>query len=186
MTFRSRLTNGLALLKIIDHPGTPRVYAKDVPRLPLGELRTYMEMTPGLSQSVCGPEISTVGAYSREGYTSKTFDKPTISFDTQKIGLQIDEDVQLAINHLSSQVTGGAHYVKAEKTFVSDYFKKFTKDLNFDTFDTTLVKELLWYGNSVWKPRMGIANVHSMKDLMHIPISSFARIWWDRQRIPYK
>ncbi len=186
MTFRSRLTNGLQKMGIIDAPGNSRVYAKDVPRLPLGELRTYMEMTPGLSQPVWGPEISTVGAYSREGYTSKTFDKPAIPFRTQEVGLQIDEDVQLAVNHLSSQVTGGAHYVKAEKTFVADYFKKFTKDLEFDVFDTTLVKELLWYGNSVWKPRMGIANIKSMKDLMHIPITSFARIWWDRQRVPYK
>ena len=171
---------------VIDNPNNRVFRQKNVPRLPLGELQTYMEMTPGLSQPVWGPEISTVGAYSREGYTSRTFDTPTIPFKTQTTGLQIDEDVQLAINHLSSQVTGGAHYVKAEKSFVADYFKKFTKDLQFDTFDTTLVKELLWYGNSVWKPRMGIANVRSMKDLMHIPISSFARIWWDRQRIPYK
>jgi len=154
--------------------------------MPLGELQTLMEMTPGLSQPVWGPEISTVGAYSREGYTSKTFDTPAISFRTQKVGLQIDEDTQLAINHLSSQVTGGAHYVKAEKTFVVDYFHKLTKDLHFDTLDTEIIKELLWYGNSVWKPRMGIANVRTFKDLMHIPISSFARIWWDRQRIPYK
>ncbi len=185
MTFRSRLTRGLQKMGVIDTPGrTP--FQKQVPRLPLGELQTYMEMTPGLSQPVWGPEISTVGAYSREGYTSRTFDTPTIPFRAQETGLQIDEDVQLAVNHLSSQVTGGAHYVKAEKSFVTDYFKKFTKDLEFDIFDTTLVKELLWYGNSVWKPRMGIQNVHSIKDLMHIPITSFARIWWDRQRIPYK
>ena len=186
MTFRTRLTNGLAKMGVIDNPNNRVFTQKNVPRLPLGELQTYMEMTPGLSQPVWGPEISTVGAYSREGYTSRTFDTPTIPFRLQTVGLQIDEDVQLAINHLSSQVTGGAHYVKAEKSFVADYFKKFTKDLNFDTFDTTLVKELLWFGNSVWKPRMGIANIRSMKDLMHIPISSFARIWWDRQRIPYK
>ena len=185
MTWRSRLTNGLAKIGAIDSPNT-RIFAKDVPRLPLQHLKTYMEMTPGLSQPVFGPEISTVGAYSREGYTSKTFDTPEIPFRTQRFGLQIDEDVQLAINHLSSQVTGGAHYVKAEKDVVRDYFAKFTKDLEFDIFDTTLVKELLWYGNSVWKPRMGIRNVHTIKDLMHIPISSFARIWWDRQRIPYK
>ena len=170
MTFKSRLTTGLQKLGVIETPGNNRVYAKNVPRLPLADLQTYMEMTPGLSQPVWGPEISTVGAYSREGYTSKTFDRPTTPFTVQETGLLIDEDVQLAINHLSSQVTGGAHYVKAEKTFVADYFKKFTKDLEFDIFDTTLVKELLWYGNSVWKPRMGIANVKTMKDLMHIPI----------------
>ena len=186
MTFRTRLTNGLAKMGVIDNPNNRVFTQKNVPRLPLGELKTYMEMTPGLSQPVWGPEISTIGAYSREGYTSRTFDTPTIPFNLQKVGLQIDEDVQLAINHLSSQVTGGAHYVKAERPFVADYFKKFTRDLQFDTFDTTLVKELLWYGNSVWKPRMGIQNIRSMKDLMHIPISSFARIWWDRQRIPYK
>ena len=185
MTFRSRLTVGLQKLGVIDIPGRAP-YQKKVPRLPLADLETFMEMTPGLSQPVWGPEISTVGAYSREGYTSKTFDTPTTPFRIQEVGLSIDEDVQLAINHLSSQVTGGAHYVKAEKPFVSDHFKKFTKDLEFDIFDTTLVKELLWFGNSMWKPRMGIANVKTIKDLMHIPISSFQRVWWDRQRIPYK
>ena len=164
-----------------------RAFAKvNVPKLPLGELQSLMEMSPGLSQPVWGPEISTVGAYSREGYTSRTFDTPAVPFRTQKTGLQLDEDTQLAVNHLSSQVTGGAHYIKAEKTFVVDHFKKFTRDLHFDTLDTELVKELLWYGNSVWKPRMGIQNVRSFKDLMHIPISSFSRIWWDRQRTPYK
>ena len=164
-----------------------RAFAKvNVPKLPLGELQSLMEMSPGLSQPVWGPEISTVGSYSREGYTSRTFDTPAVPFRTQKTGLQLDEDTQLAVNHLSSQVTGGAHYIKAEKTFVVDHFKKFTRDLHFDTLDTELVKELLWYGNSVWKPRMGIQNVRSFKDLMHIPISSFSRIWWDRQRTPYK
>ena len=140
----------------------------------------------GLSQPVWGPEISTVGAYSREGYTSRTFDQPVVPFKIQVEGLQKDEDTQLAINHLSSQVTGGAHFVKAEKGFVAKYFERLTKDMHFDTFDTIVVKELLWYGNSVWKPRMGIANVKDHNDLMHIPISSFQRIWWDRQRIPYK
>jgi len=186
MTWRSRLTRGLEKAGVIDQ-GATRVYReKNVPRVSLNELSTYMEMTPGLSQPVWGPEISTVGAYSREGYTSKTFDTPEIPFRVQRPGLQMDEDTQLAINHLSSQVTGGAHYVKAERKEVVDYFAKFTKDLQFDTMDTELVKELLWYGNSVWKPRMGIKNVRSFRDLMHIPISSFVRIWWDRQRVPYK
>jgi hypothetical protein len=49
-----------------------------------------------------------------------------------------------------------------------------------------LVKELLWYGNSFWKARDGVANIRDRDDLMHIPISSAVRIWWDRQRIPYK
>jgi hypothetical protein len=174
---------------VIDQP--PRdPYAKKVPSVNLAHMKMSMEnlseMVPGLSQPVWGPEISTVGAYSREGYTSKTFDSPAVPFSTQKEGLQIDEDTQLAINHLSSQVTGGAHYIKAEQHQVVEYFKRFTDDLQFDTFDTIIAKELLWYGNSVWKPRMGIANVRNFKDLMHIPITSFVRIWWDRQRIPYK
>ena len=186
MTWRTRLTNGLSKMGVIENNNS-RVFAKvNVPKLPLGELQSLMEMSPGLSQPVWGPEISTVGSYSREGYTSRTFDTPAVPFRTQKTGLQLDEDTQLAVNHLSSQVTGGAHYIKAEKTFVVDHFKKFTRDLHFDTLDTELVKELLWYGNSVWKPRMGIQNVRSFKDLMHIPISSFSRIWWDRQRTPYK
>ena len=147
----------------------------------------YMQMaTPGLSQPAWGPEINTVGAYSREGYTSRTFDSPDVEFRRMAVTLNEDEDVQLAINHLSSKVTGGEHYIKTKNEAWNDYFERFTKDLNFDTFDTILVKELLWYGNSVWKPRMGIRNIRRAEDLMHIPISSFVRIWWDRQRIPYK
>jgi hypothetical protein len=170
---------------VIDNPRPS--FEKRVPSLNLNQMKTAVnELMPGLSQPVWGPEISTVGAFSREGYTSRTFDTPEIPFRVQATGLQQDEDTQLAINHLSSQVTGGAHYIKAEQSFVADYFRRFTEDMHFDTFDTIVAKELLWFGNSVWKPRMGIANVRSHHDLMHIPISSFVRIWWDRQRIPYK
>ncbi len=144
------------------------------------------EMVGGLSQPVWGPEISTVGAYSREGYTSKTFVTPAVRFDVQANALQNDEDVQLAINDLSSKVTGGQHYIKGSSEGFMEYMEDFTASLQFDTFDTILAKELLWFGNSVWKPRMGIANIRSHEDLMHIPISSFQRIWWDRQRVPYK
>jgi hypothetical protein len=188
MTFLSRLKNATKSFAS-DAPVKSYTPAPKI-RAPLGDLANFMsmqqEMTPGLSQPVWGPEISTVGAYSREGYTSKPFDTPEVPFKVQRTGLQVDEDTQLAINHLSSQVTGGAHYVKAEKKEVVKYFKEFTQDLHFDTMDTELVKELLWFGNSVWKPRMGIQNVRSFRDLMHIPISSFVRIWWDRQRVPYK
>lgn len=69
---------------------------------------------------------------------------------------------------------------------LTEYLEDFSRGIDFDTFDTIMVKELLWYGNSVWKPRMGIQNVRSFDDLMHIPISSFVRVWWDRQRQPYK
>jgi hypothetical protein len=189
MGFKTRLESGLRKLGLIES-GSREFRTKNVPSYNIGMMKSTMqnlsEIMPGLSQPVWGPEISTVGAYSREGYTSKTFDSPAVPFSTQKEGLQIDEDTQLAINHLSSQVTGGAHYVKAEHSFVVEYFKRFTDDMQFDTFDTIVAKELLWYGNSVWKPRMGIANVRSFKDLMHVPITSFVRIWWDRQRIPYK
>jgi len=187
LTWRSRLTNGLTKLGVIvPAPARPIGAVKSVD---LTSLKTFMSMgeaMPGLSQPTWGPEISTVGAYSREGYTSRTFDTPAIPLKQQAAALQVDEDAQLAINHLASQVTGGEHYVKAEKREYVDYFTEFTEDFMFDTFDTRLVKELLWYGNSVWKPRMGIANVRRFDDLMHIPISSFVRVWWDRQRIPYK
>ena len=156
------------------------------PSLQLQDVRSMIEAAPGLSQPVWGPEISTVGAYSREGYTSKTFDKPVIPFRIQANILQIDEDVQLAVNHLASKVTGGQHYVQAINDDLQEHFAAFTKRMNFDIFDTIMIKEALWYGNSVWKPRMGIRQVNSFDDLMHIPISSFVRIWWDRQRIPYK
>ncbi len=190
MGFGTRLRNGLAHI-ISNDPMTHNV--NPVRKMNLNLMKNTMnstllsEMVPGgLSQPVWGPEISTVGAYSREGYTSRTFDTPPVSFRAQATALQLDEDVQLAINDLSSKVTGGSHYVKGDSEEFIEYMEKFTKNLRFDTFDTELVKELLWYGNSVWKPRMGIRNVERFSDLMHIPISSFVRIWWDRQRQPYK
>lgn len=183
MGWKTRLTKGLENIGIIDSP--PR-QIKPPNSLHLMDMKNYFETMPGLSQPVWGPEIATVGAYSREGYTSKTFDTPTIRFRIQAEALEVDEDVQLAVNDLASKITGGEHYVKAKNDALVDYFEKFTKDMRFDTWDTLLVKELLWYGNSIYKPRLGISNVRSFDDLMHIPISSFVRIWWDRQRIPYK
>jgi len=189
VAFGSRLRNGLAKL-LAEEPPAQRIRTNS---LNLKQLKDTMsssmlsEMLPGgLSQPVWGPEISTTGAYSREGYTSKSFDLPEVPFRTQANALKRDEDVQLAINDLSSKITGGQHYIKGDSESFIEYMEDFTHNLHFDTFDTELVKELLWYGNSVWKPRMGIANVKSFNDLMHIPISSFVRIWWDRQRVPYK
>jgi len=140
----------------------------------------------GYSQPVFGPEVSTVGAYSREGYTSRTFDKPLVSFKQQAFALETDEDVQLAVNHLSSQITGGEHYWKSTYDALAEHMTNFSTRIDFDWFDTILVKELLWYGNSFWKPRIGIGRIQSKDDLMNIPISSAVRVWWDRQRQPYK
>ena len=189
LAFGSRIRNGLAKLLSAEST-TQRHHTNSVN---LHNLKNTMNSTllsemvsGGLSMPVWGPEISTIGSYSREGYTSKSFDVPAVPFRVQATALQNDEDVQLAINDLSSKVTGGKHYIKGINESFIEYMEDFTHNLHFDTFDTTLVKELLWYGNSVWKPRRGIANIHSFKDLMHIPISSFVRIWWDRQRVPYK
>jgi len=188
MGFGTRLRNGLAKLLSSETD----VVRHRTNSLNLNLVKDTMnssllsEIVPGLSQPIFGPEITTVGAYSREGYTSRTFDVPTVSFRTQAAALQQDEDVQLAINDLASKVTGGQHYIKGDSESFIEYMEDFTKNLRFDTFDTELVKELLWYGNSVYKPRMGIRNVERFSDLMHIPISSFVRIWWDRQRVPYK
>ena len=189
MGFGTRLRNGLAKLLSSEMNDSPRHYTRS---LNINLVKDTMnssllsEMVPGLSQPVWGPEISTVGAYSREGYTSKTFFVPPVRFDVQANALQLDEDVQLAINDLASKVTGGQHYIKGDSESFIEYMEDFTKNLRFDTFDTELVKEMLWYGNSVWKPRMGIRNVERFSDLLHIPISSFQRIWTDRQRVPYK
>jgi hypothetical protein len=189
LAFGSRLRNGLAKL-LSDESKPLRQPGKS---LNLNMMKAAMnstmlsEMIPGgLSQPVWGPEISTVGAYSREGYTSKSFDSPRVPFKKMAIALSEDEDVQLAINDLSSKITGGQHYIKGDSESFIEYMEDFTANLHFDTFDTILVKEMLWYGNSIWKPRMGITNVQHFDDLMHIPISSLMRIWWDRQRIPYK
>ena len=188
MSFGARIKNGLAKL-LSSEENYARRHTNSVN---LNLLKSTMnssllsEMVPGLSQPVWGPEISTVGAYSREGYTSRTFDTPAVSFRIQALALQQDEDVQLAVNDLSSKVTGGQHYIKGTNQQFIEYMEKFTTDMQLDTFDTILVKELLWYGNSIWKPRMGIKNLRNADDLMHIPISSFVRIWWDRQRVPYK
>ena len=187
MGWFSRLRNGLVNLTNSSRPdNSSHTRFHRGPSIQLTDIKQMLEISPGLSQPVWGPEISTVGAYSREGYTSKTFDTPAIPFRAQAMALQVDEDVQLAINTISSQVTGGSHYVRAKTEEMVEYFEDFTRRLQFDIFDTELVKELLWYGNSVWKPRMGISQIRNRDDLMHIPISSFVRIWWDRQRVPYK
>ena len=138
------------------------------------------------SDPVWGPEISGAGAFAREGYVSKSFEVPVVPFKTQVAAMETDEDVQLAINHLSSQITGGRHYWKGIHDDMVDYITEFSHDIDFDWIDTILCKELLGYGNSVWKPRLGIKYIRNKDDLLNIPISSFARIWWDRQRNPYK
>ena len=184
MGWRSRFNNGMLRMGLMQ-----RTYEQkpQFNSLNLNGLKTSIsEAVPGFSQPVWGPEISTVGQYSQEGYTSVPFDKPVIPFQAQVVALQTDEDVTLSINHLASQITGGEHYWKGVNEQMVQYVEDFSKAIDFDEFDTTLIKELLWYGNSVWKARRGVANIRDRDDLMHIPISSFARIWWDRQRIPYK
>lgn len=145
-----------------------------------------MRESGGFSQPAWGAEISTVGAYSREGYTSRTFDLPIIPFKSQVMAMATDEDVQLAMNHLASQVTGGEHYWKSEYETVQDKLTQFSRDIDFDWLDNIMIKELLGYGNTVIKPRLGIRNIRNRDDILCIPISSFVRIWWDRQRKPYK
>jgi len=145
-----------------------------------------VQYAAGFSQPVWAPEISTVGAYSREGYTSRTFDTPTVPFSTQVYYAERDEDVALGLNDLASKITGGAHYWKAENKQVQETLSQFSRDIDFDWIDTILVKEVLAYGNSFWKARLGIKHVRNRDDLMNIPISSAVRIWWDRQRQPYK
>ena len=189
MAWITRLRNGISQMIAPPNKFEP-------PRAPMTSLDVMsMKMSfeeaiggtpPGLSQPVWGPEISTVGRYSREGYTSKTADRPVIPFTTLATALTRDEDVQLAINHLSSQVTGGEHYWKGQNEQITQYMEDFSQAIDFDELDTKIVKELLWYGNSFWKPRMGVGAIRTKHDLMHIPISSAVRIWWDRQRIPYK
>lgn len=194
MGFTSRLRASLRALTSENgnrnsrgYESTPKPYSQS---LNINQMRmSFEEAVRGndqFSQPVWGPEISTIGAYSREGYTSRTFDKPYTPFKSQMLALQQDEDVQLAVNDLSSKITGSDHYWKAIDDQVAMYMNNFSKDLSFDIIDTTMVKELLWYGNTVWKPRLGIQYIRSHDDLMHIPISSFVRIWWDRQRVPYK
>ena len=137
------------------------------------------------SHPVWGPEIGTHSGLS-EGYSSITFKRPWVSFAEQATYLQEDEDVQLAVNHLSSDITGNDHYWKAKKKEYSDYMSKFTKKIWFDILDTEIVKELLWYGNTVLVPLIPIPEIQHRHDLLHIPISSFIRIWIDRLRRPYK
>ncbi len=191
MTWVSRLRNGIGRIITAQPQYAPQ--RAPINSLDLNSMKMSFEEAiigsgppPGLSQPVWGPEISTVGQYSREGYTSKTFDKPLVPFNSQVDALSRDEDVGLAINHLSSQITGGEHYWKGTNEQIVDYIEDFSKRIDFDEIDTIIVKELLWYGNSFWKPRRGVGNVEDKNDLMHIPISSAVRIWWDRQRIPYK
>lgn len=190
----SRINNGLVKLLNVRPTGSPiagSAREKSIPTntIPLFEMRESMTSgaSSGFSQPVWGPELSTIGAYSREGYTSKTFDTPIVPFKEQVYYLERDEDIQLSLNDLTSQITGGAHYWKSTSEELSDYLKRFSKDsLDFDWFDQIMVKEALYFGNSVWKPRNGLQGIRGPDDLMHIPIASFVRVWWDRQRKPYK
>lgn len=145
-----------------------------------------LSLQGGFSQPVWAPELSTVGSYAREGYTSRTFDTPTVPFSTQVYYAERDEDVALGLNDLTSKITGGAHYWKSEVENVQEMMSQFSRNISFDWIDTILVKEVLAYGNSFWKARMGIKHIRNKDDLMNIPISSAVRIWWDRQRRPYK
>jgi hypothetical protein len=144
-----------------------------------------MQNTMAFSQPVFGPTIGTSGDYSREGYASTTFAKPRVAFRKLALILEEDEDARFAMNHLTSLVTGGAHYWKAKTDEYGDYLNKFSKDIDFDWLDTLMVQESLWYGNTAWKPRLGIGHIRNKDDLMWLPISSLRRIWWDRQRQPY-
>ena len=68
----------------------PSNNAHDNNSVSLQNIMSYMqqpvnELSPGMSQPVWGPELSTVGAYSREGYTSRTFDSPAIPFNSQAV-----------------------------------------------------------------------------------------------------
>lgn len=157
--------------------------------LSISQVRYIAERPAGqqsdFSQPVTAPELYG-GDKSREGYTSRSFDRPVVPFSLQKYYMERDEDVQLAINHLASQITGGAHYWKSEIPDVQIAMTKFSKAIDFDWLDTITVKETLGYGNSVLKPRLGIKHIRGREDIMILPISSFVRVWWDRQRRPYR
>jgi hypothetical protein len=164
-------------------------YSRNSNKLNLSHMSTMInEITNnglGFSLPVFGPNVSISGDYSREGYASQTFDTPPMSFKQLALVLEQDEDARQAINHLTSMITGGSHYWKATTDEYGDYLNKISKQIDFDWLDSLMVQEALWYGNTVWKPRMGIANVRNKEDLLWIPISSLKRVWWDRQRQPY-
>lgn len=188
MGLGSRIATGLNKIMSAMQPPPPQGRSQ-FSSLNLNKIQYAMGMgqqSGGFSQPVWAPEISTVGGYSREGYTSRTLDTPVIPHSVQVEAMNKDEDVQLAINHLSSEITGGEHYWKSQSEEFTDVMTKFTRDIDFDWIDTILVKELLAYGNSIWKPRLGINHIRTRDDIMQIPISSFVRVWWDRQRRPYK
>lgn len=189
MGFTSRLRMGLGnFIKGDGQVNTNRL--QDNSRLNVNQIQYAAQLSQsydqGFSQPVFGAELSTVGAYSREGYTSRTFDTPTVPFSEQVYYAERDEDVSLAVNDLTSKITGGAHYWKSEIETVQDKMNQFSKDIDFDWLDTILVKEVITYGNSFWKARSGINHIRNKDDLLCIPISSAVRIWWDRQRQPYK
>lgn len=178
----TRIRNSIAKMVSVKNafdelaPGSGPSYSVDV-----HQMKEYLVT----SHPVWGPEIGTHSSLS-EGYSSITFKTPWVPFSTQSVNLQEDEDVQLAINHLSSQITGNDHYWKAAKKEYSDYMEKFSKKIWFDILDTEIVKELLWYGNTVLVPLVPISEITHRNDFLHIPISSFLRIWIDRLRRPYK
>lgn len=187
MGFGQRLRRGLgSLISGGDHISSGRLHQRQNLNVNAVQYAASMSQQAGFSQPVFGAELSTVGSYSREGYTSRTFDTPTVPFSIQVYYAERDEDISLGLNDLTSKITGGAHYWKAENPKVQDVLAQFSKDIDFDWIDTIVVKECLGYGNSFWKARLGIKQIRNKDDLMNIPISSAVRIWWDRQRQPYK
>ena len=178
-SFRTRLTNIFSQLPANDY----QEFRSGAAGLDIQGTKMAFE---SFSDPVWGPEISGAGAFSREGYVSKSFEIPVVPFKTQVGAAEVDEDIQIALNTLTSQITGGRHYWKGIHDDMVDYITEFSHDIDFDWIDTILVKELLGFGNSVWKPRLGIKYIRNKDDLLNIPISSFARVWWDRQRMPYK
>jgi hypothetical protein len=181
-SFRTRLTNIFGTLP--DNSNDFSDYSRNVSSgMDVNATKMAFE---SFSDPVWGPEISGAGAFSREGYVSKSFEIPVVPFKTQVAAAEVDEDIQIALNTLTSQITGGRHYWKGIHDDMVDYITEFSHDIDFDWIDTILVKELLGFGNSVWKPRLGIKYIRGKDDLLNIPISSFARVWWDRQRMPYK
>jgi len=178
---------GNSLRELVGPPRQPYMpQTSPTNSIKLNDMKYMITDAMTASTNFFGSNQSLHGGTSREGYTSLPYDVPVVRFKVQKTALEEDEDVQLAMNQISSQIAGAEHYWQSTFDSASEYMSKFTKQIDFDWLDVIAIKECIWFGNSLWKPRMGISEIRNKDDLFHIPITSFTKIWWDKDRIPYK
>jgi len=93
-TIGSRLAKGWNTILTAMQTTSPQDRSLSMNSMNLSKIQYALGGQPqgGFSQPVWGSELTTVGAYSREGYTSKTIDRPVVPFSVQVEAMTKDEE----------------------------------------------------------------------------------------------